>query len=92
MRAAFRALAAIFAFASAYHVYALVCRIDPNGGRHATFAVINAFVALLMIRRPPGFAIAFALLVGNSSRATVAISCALSARGVSIGPRSPWSC
>jgi hypothetical protein len=65
MRAAFRALAAIFACASAYHVYALVSRVDPNSGRHATFAVINAFVALLMIRRPPGFAIAFALLCGQ---------------------------
>ena len=74
LRATFRALAAIFACAAAYHLVAsfgsgalsaLASGTEDSRARHLTFAAINALVAVLMIRRPPGFAIAFALLCGQ---------------------------
>jgi hypothetical protein len=71
MRATFRLLAAIFACAAAYHLLVaaaptlLGSGVDGSRARHTTFAVINALVAVLMIRRPTGFAIAFALLCGQ---------------------------
>jgi len=65
MRVMFRLLAVVFVCAAAYHVFALVQGVADERGRHATFALIDAFVAVLMIRRPPGFAIAFALLCGQ---------------------------
>jgi hypothetical protein len=65
MRAAFRVLAAAFVCAAAYHVFAIVGGDTDARARHATFALIDLFVGVLMIRRPPGFAIAFALLCGQ---------------------------
>jgi hypothetical protein len=65
MRATFRVVAALFVCAAAYHVFAVVSGAPSERVRHATFALINLFVAVLMIRRPPGFAIAFALLCGQ---------------------------
>ena len=62
---AFRLLAVIFTCAAAYHLLAIAGGGDTTRGRHAVFAGIDACLAVLILRRPPGFTIAFALLCGQ---------------------------
>ncbi len=65
MQLTFRLLAAAFMCAGAYHLLAMANGAPEERVRHATFALIDVLVGVLMVRRPPGFAIAFALLCGQ---------------------------
>lgn len=67
-RGVFLAIAAFFVVGALFHVAALVrpALEDPSPPwRHALFVLINLTAALGSLRRPRGFAVAFALLTAQ---------------------------